>query len=188
MMQESLSPACSAFAPGQRGQCCRSYRTPPRPLPIPRHLGGGRSWCRGQSSGSGRYHGGLRCGSRDSGGSPTRPAYSPCAPEFGCAERVITRQFHQPVGELVDHQVIPFPPVGRAERVQLGKLRPGIRDHLRRRVQLHMVQEPSGIIAWFSARSLRSESACNFYHLSFAVVAVKDRVRQDRIVATCFLN
>ncbi len=40
------------------------------------------------------------------------------------ADGVIAGQFHQPVGKLGDHLLIPFRLLDRAERVQLGEFRP----------------------------------------------------------------
>ncbi len=76
------------------------------------------------------------------------------------ADGVIAGQFHQPVGKLGDHLLIPFRLLDRAERVQLGEFRPVI-GIISAAAFSFMVQEPSGIIARFSARSLRSGRACS---------------------------
>ena len=52
-------------------------------------------------------------------------------------QRIVAGQLNQPFGELGDHLMIPFRLIHRAERMKLSKLRPGNRDHFRRRIELH---------------------------------------------------
>ncbi|CCK15585.1 hypothetical protein BN136_1595 [Cronobacter universalis NCTC 9529] len=98
------------------------------------------------------------------------------------AQRVVAGQFHQPVGELANHLQIPFRLIRRTERMQLGEFRPGDRDHFRRRVKFH------GAGAKRDHRLIQRqiftlEAVHIAHHLGFAVVAIKDRMRQDRVIA-----
>ena len=97
------------------------------------------------------------------------------------ADCVITGQFYQPFGKLADHLVITFCLLWRAERMQFSEFRPSDRDHLGGSVQLH------------GARSQRDHCLVQgqifalqrvhiTHHLGFAVIAIKHRMAEDRIV------
>ena len=98
------------------------------------------------------------------------------------ADGVIAGQFHQPVGKLGDHLLIPFRLLDRAERVQLGEFRPGDRDHLRRGVQFHGAgaQRDHRLV---QRQIFTLQGVHVAHHLGFAMVAVKHRMGEDRIVA-----
>ena len=98
------------------------------------------------------------------------------------AKCVIAGQFHQPLGELTDHLMVAFRLINRAERVQFSKFRPGNWDHFRRGVQLHGAgtQRDHRLVQRQIFTLQRVHVA---HHLGFAVIAVKHRMAQDRVVA-----
>ncbi len=98
------------------------------------------------------------------------------------AKSVVAGQLHQPVGELVDHHMVAFRLICRAERVQLSEFRPGDRDHLSGGIQLHGAgaQRDHRLV---QGQILALQRVHVAHHLGFAVVAVKDRMGEDRVVA-----
>ncbi|MNE10052.1 hypothetical protein D3C80_1027490 [compost metagenome] len=111
-----------------------------------------------------------------------------CAGVWLHAECVITGQLHQPVGELVDHLMIPFRLFCRAERVQLREFRPGNRNHFCGGVQLHGAgtQRDHRLI---QRQIFALQRVHITHHLGFAVIAIEYRVSQNRIIAQhAFLN
>jgi hypothetical protein len=68
----------------------------------------------------------------------TRPAYSPWAPEFGCmqmASKPVTVFSHSVRPAIISRIALRL--VARGEGVHAAEFRPGDRDHLAGRVQLH---------------------------------------------------
>ena len=78
--------------------------------------------------------------------------------------------------------MITFRLLDRTERVQLGKFRPGDRDHLRRGVQFHGAgaQRDHRLV---QRQIFTLQGVHVAHHLGFAMVAVKHRMGEDRIVA-----
>ncbi len=94
---------------------------------------------------------------------------------------VVPGEFHQPVRKLANHLMISFGLFRRAERMQFSEFRPGDRNHLGGGVQLHGAgtQRDHRLVQRqiFTLQRVRIA-----HHLGFAVVTVKYRMRQNRIV------
>ncbi|MNE25737.1 hypothetical protein D3C80_1190740 [compost metagenome] len=91
-------------------------------------------------------------------------------------EGVITRDRAQLFGKIVDHLLVAKRLIGRYEGMDVGKFRPGDRQHFRRGVQFH------GAGAERDHRAVKRQIAVRKTadvagHLAFGTVHVEDRMR-----------
>ncbi len=88
----------------------------------------------------------------------------------------------EPGLELREHLVVALRLVGRGERVELAELRPRHRDHLGRGVELHRARaERDHRLREREVARLQPRHVAQ--HLGLGVVAVEDRVREERAPA-----
>ena len=147
----------------------------------PGHDGARPGWCRGRRRGSGRRRGAPRRGARARRGSTRRPAYSPWLPALGWSEtasKPVISASH--ALEVAEELLVALGLVG-AGRTGAGRRSSGQVTGIISAVAFSfIVQEPSGIIDRSSERSFACEAAHVAHHLGLAVVAVEDRVGEER--------
>ena len=104
----------------------------------PRHRGAGRVGAVRAERESARRRGRPRRGRDGRRGSTISPANSPCAPEFGCSDTAANPVIrHSACSSSREDLPVALRLIDRRERMHPREVRPGDRQHLGGRVQLH---------------------------------------------------